>query len=354
MSLFPKVLVLATSRRSHGGISSVVMAHEKTEEWKSHHCRWIATHRSGSKAVKLWYFFTGMIQYICLLPGCSIVHLHIGEAPSAIRKTLFMKLARLFGKKTIVHLHAFDTASTIEGKHRDVYRRLFVTADNVVVLSEIWKKAVRDILGLNESVKILYNPCPITNGIDPGNVQKHKIIISAGVVSARKGYHDLIRAFAKVADRHPDWRLVFAGSGEIENGKAIAGQLGISDRVEFPGWVSGADKDRLFRQASVLCLPSYAEGFPMAVLDAWAYGLPVVATPVGSLPDFVHDGDDILLFNPGDTDALARQLDRIMGDEALREKLSAASRIFSEDTLSQQTIGRQLGKIYDGLLSANR
>lgn len=55
-----------------------------------------------------------MAQYLCLLPGCKVVHMHIGEAPSAIRKTLFMRLARLLGKKTIVHLHAFDTASTIE------------------------------------------------------------------------------------------------------------------------------------------------------------------------------------------------------------------------------------------------
>lgn len=350
MSLFPKVLVLATSRRSHGGISSVVMAHENTEDWKKHHCRWIATHRSGSKAVKLWYFFTGMMQYICLLPGCRIVHMHIGEAPSAIRKTLFMKLAKLFGKRTIVHLHAFDTASTIEGEYKDVYRRLFVTADNVVVLSEIWKKAVKDILGLDESVKILYNPCPIADSVASDSVQKRKIIISAGVVSARKGYQDLLRAFAMISDRHPDWRLVFAGSGEIDRGKALAAELGISDRVDFPGWISGADKDRLFREASILCLPSYAEGFPMAVLDAWAYGLPVVATPVGSLPDIVSDGEDILLFEPGDCEALARQLDRMAGDSALRGKIADGSRHFADDILSQKTIGRQLGAIYDSLL----
>lgn len=354
MSLFPKVLVLATSRRSHGGISSVVMAHERTDEWRNHRCSWIATHRSGSKLTKLAYLLSGFLRYIVLLPGSKAVHMHIGHAPSAKRKLLFMGMAKTFGKKTIVHIHA-DLKPTILGSDKDVYFKLFREADRIVVLSKKWRDEIIRMCPTVHPPEILYNPCPATAASTAGQRDKERpYILSAGVLDKNKGYHDLIRAFAKVADRHPDWRLVFAGSGEIENGKAIAGQLGISDRVEFPGWVSGTDKDRLFRQASVLCLPSYAEGFPMAVLDAWAYGLPVVATPVGSLPDFVHDGDDILLFNPGDTDALARQLDRIMGDEALREKLSATSRIFAEDTLSQQTIGRQLGKIYDGLLSANR
>lgn len=351
MSIFPKVLVLATSRHSHGGISSVVMAHENTCDWENRHCRWIATHRSGPKIVKLLYFLTGMAQYLCLLPGCKVVHMHIGEAPSAIRKTLFMRLARLLGKKTIVHLHAFDTASTIEGKHSDVYRRLFTDADTVIVLSEIWKKAVRDILGLDESVRILYNPCPaITATSRTLPTGSRKTVISAGVVSPRKGYSDLLKAFATVSPAHPDWKLIFAGSGEIDKGRAIAAELGIGDRVEFAGWIAGDDKDRLFREAGILCLPSYAEGFPMAVLDAWAYGLPVVATPVGSLPDIVSDGDDILLFNPGDTAALARQLDRMMSDEKLREKIARGSRRFAEETLNQKTIGRQLGEIYDSLL----
>lgn len=349
MSLFPKVLVLATSRRSHGGISSVVMAHENTEDWKKHHCRWIATHRSGSKAVKLWYFFTGMMQYICLLPGCRIVHMHIGHAPSARRKLFFMKLARFAGKKTIVHIHA-DFKPTILGPDRDLYLKLFSLSDKIVVLSGKWASAVRNIIKEHKET-ILYNPCPEIEPIPAADTfHKSHFILSAGVLDANKGYQDLLRAFAMISDRHPDWRLVFAGSGEIDRGKALAAELEISDRIDFPGWISGADKDRLFREASILCLPSYAEGFPMAVLDAWAYGLPVVATPVGSLPDIVSDGEDILLFEPGDCEALARQLDRMAGDSALREKIAAGSRHFADDILSQKTIGRQLGAIYDSLL----
>lgn len=345
----PKVLVLATSRRTHGGISSVVMAHESTCEWVSNDCRWIATHRSGSMATKLLYLMTGMASYLWFLPWSKAIHMHIGEAPSAKRKSLFMRLAKMTGKKTIVHFHAFDTASTIEGPHREVYRKLFDNADKVIVLSKMWKNAVCSTFDLGDKVCVLHNPCPRIRE-QAEAVDKRKIILSAGVVSPRKGYHDLIRAFAKIADRYPDWKLVFAGSGEIEKAKAIAKEAGIESQTEFPGWVAGNDKDRLFRETSIFCLPSYAEGFPMAVLDAWAYGLPVIATPVGGLPDIVSDGDDILLFNPGDTDRLAIQLERLITDCGLRDRIEAASRKFAEETFNVSTIGKHLGSIYDEVL----
>lgn len=354
MSIFPKVIVLATSRHSHGGISSVVMAHEQTDEWRDHGCKWIATHRSGSKLTKLIYFFGGMARYLWYLPWCDTVHAHIGEAPSAIRKRLFMKLAKLTGKKTIVHLHAFDMASTVDGAYGDVYKSLFSDADKVVVLSEFWKKEVNKRLHMDNKAAVLYNPCPpaVSRQLPP--LEKEKWIISAGVVNGRKGYADLIRAFAMIAPSHPDWKVIFAGSGEIDKGKALAEELGVGSQMEFAGWVAGEDKDRLFRRASVLCLPSYAEGFPMAVIDAWAYGLPVVATPVGSLPDFVHDGEDILLFNPGDCPALASQLERMIDDRELRERIGAASRTLAQKTLDIHTIGRELGKIYDSLTLPSR
>lgn len=341
----PKVLVLATSRRTHGGISSVVMAHEMADEWEKYSCRWIATHRNGSMAVKLLYLMTGMATYLWYLPWSKTVHMHIGEAPSARRKSLFMRLAKLTGKKTIVHFHAFDTASTIEGPYSSVYKKLFDDADRVVVLSKMWKQAVCSTFELGDKMRVLHNPCPRIAD-NSGEVQKKNIILSAGVVSPRKGYHDLIRAFAIIAHKYPQWKLVFAGSGEIDNGKAIARESGIENQVEFPGWVAGSEKDRLFRETSIFCLPSYAEGFPMAVLDAWAYGLPVIATPVGGLPDIVHDNEDILLFQPGDTNTLAAQLERLIGDTELRHRIETASRKFANEDFNITTIGSCLGNIY--------
>lgn len=176
-----------------------------------------------------------------------------------------------------------------------------------------------------------------------------KIILYAGTINERKGYADLIKAFAKIAKSYPEWEVVFAGNGEIEQGEALARELGIEPQIKFVGWVNGMEKDALFRKASIFCLPSYAEGFPMAILDAWAYGLPVITTPVGGIPDVAVDGENMLLFNPGDMDKLADNIERMITDDVLRHKISMASGEFALGQFNMITINKQLARIYESL-----
>jgi len=346
----PRVLVVATSRKTRGGITSVIKAHETGEQWNKYHCLWIQTHRDSNAFVKLWYFITAILEFLVLLPFCDIVHFHFSNSVTAKRKRVLMPLAKLFGKKTISHFHAFSLENSVNGPARSKYDYLFSNSDVVIVLSEYWKNALVKELGLDETkVKILYNPCPQVHN-EFTKVQDSKEILYAGTVYHRKGYDDMIKAFAKVAPNHPDWKIVFAGNGEIEQGKFLASELGISDQTVFLGWVSGNAKDAAFRNASVFCLPSYAEGFPMGVLDAWAYGLPVITTPVGGIPDIAEDGKNMLLFNPGDIDALAVQMEKIISDENLRSSIAAESSKLSNTTFNVQTINKQLGEIYEDLL----
>ena len=121
------------------------------------------------------------------------------------------------------------------------------------------------------------------------------------------------------------------------------------DKCEFLGWVRGEKKDKVFREASIFCLPSYAEGFPMAVLDAWAYGLPVITTPVGGIPDVAKNGENLLLFNPGDIDALAGCLDKMIADKNLRDNIANESIIFANTTFNIDTINNQIGNMYQEL-----
>lgn len=153
----------------------------------------------------------------------------------------------------------------------------------------------------------------------------------------------------KIASMYPDWQVVFAGNGEVEHGKALAASLGISSQTVFLGWVNGTDKDKAFKEASIFCLPSYAEGFPMAVLDAWAYGLPVITTPVGGLPDIAENGKNVLFFPPGDIDSLAKCLKKMINDEVFRTSISKESLKFSSDLFAVDVINNQIGEMYKDL-----
>lgn len=348
-----RVLVVATGRMTRGGITSVVKAHETGQQWKDYNCVWIQTHRDSNALVKLWYFGTALLQYLILIPFSDIVHFHLSENTSAMRKRLLLPIAKLFGKKVIVHFHAFSVDSTICGKYRSIYEYLFCKADMIIVLSEYWKRMLVSEINLDgDKIRIIYNPCPQVESrpSDMSISSINKQILYAGTVCHRKGYEDMIRAFSKVAAVHPDWKIVFAGNGEIEQGKALADKLNILEQTLFLGWVNGDAKDKAFRDATIFCLPSYAEGFPMGVLDAWAYGLPVITTPVGGIPDIAIDGKNMLLFKPGDIDTLAIQMDRMMSDNSLREAIAGESVYLANTTFNIDNINKALGELYSELI----
>lgn len=341
-----KVLVIATSRKTRGGITSVVKAHETGEQWKKYHCRWIQTHRDGNPIRKLWYLATALLEYLILLPFYDIVHIHIATTQSAKRKVLFFYPAKWLGKKTIFHFHPSNEKFLFEPYNQKLYRSLFSKADLILVLSEQWRRWIKEALGLTEHIEVLYNPCPIVN--HRTDLRK-KNILFAGTIIPRKGYADLIKGFAPIAPKHPDWKITFAGNGEIERAKEIAKEVHIENQVIFLGWVNGKEKEKAFQEASIYCLASYGEGFPMGVLDAWAYGIPCVVTPVGGLPDIITEGENALTFSPGDTETLAKQLERMITDDSLREKIEKESLNLSQTTFNINTINQQLDKIYSSL-----
>ena len=115
-------------------------------------------------------------------------------------------------------------------------------------MSEQWRRWIKEALGLTEHIEVLYNPCPIVN--HRTDLRK-KNILFAGTIIPRKGYADLIKGFAPIAPKHPDWKITFAGNGEIERAKEIAKEVHIENQVIFLGWVNGKEKEKAFQEASI-------------------------------------------------------------------------------------------------------
>ena len=345
-----KVLVVATSPKSRGGIATVVGALRKTEMWSAHKCCWVATHIDRSKLRKMLKLVGGLLKYMVLLPWYDVVHIHLSTSVSANRKYIFYKMARLLCKRVVVHLHCGSQLSEIWNSK---YQEMFTNSNMCIVLSNSIREMIVARTGKADNVRVVYNPSP--SGVDvPKSEERSKMILFAATLYREKGYLDLIEAFAQVAPKYPEWKLVLAGNGSQEKGIGKAMQLRVGNRVRFLGWVKGADKDRAFRSASIFCLPSYAEGFPMAVLDAWAYGLPVVTTPVGGVPDIVVDGENGLLFTPGDVVTLASKLSTLIENEELRAKISKESLRLANTTFNVNTIANQLANIYEEIYGAKK
>jgi len=349
MHTIPKVLIVATSRKTRGGITSVIKAYENNDIWNKFQIHWIQTHRDGSYLIKILYLTGAVFDFLFHIPFYDIVHIHISDEITLIRKCFFLCTSRLLGKKVIVHYH-FNIEHIIDGKMQYLYKLYFKEADYVLVLAKCCREQIITRFGsLCDKVNVLYNPC--SNAVLPDiHVCKDKSILFAGTICSRKGYADLIKAFAIVLPNHPEWKLILAGNGEIEEGKKLAEKLGIGSSVQFPGWLTGKDKDEAYQRASVFCLPSYSEGFPMSVLEAWTWGLPVVTTPIGGIPDVAKDGENILLFTPGNIKELASKLELILSDESLRDKIGIASLNLAKHEFNAKTICEQLSDVYSKIV----
>lgn len=135
----------------------------------------------------------------------------------------------------------------------------------------------------------------------------------------------LIRSFRRVLDRVPDAHLLLVGDGPMRPSlHALVEELRLGDRVHFAGYQ--AAPDRYMQVMDVFALPSRAEGLPLAILEAWAAGLPVVATRVGGVPGLVEDGRTGLLINPGDGEALTAAIGRLIDDTELARRVGGAGR----------------------------
>jgi len=341
------VLVVAPSKLTKGGITSVVKAYEQSFVWNKWNCKWIESTIDKSTIYKILYFLIGIVKYLFNLRKASIIHIHLSESTSAIRKSFFFYIAFFFKKKIILHFHAFSPNSTIQGKYKTLYRDLFTKSNTVIVLSQYWKDEIVNCFGENSvHIEILFNPCNKIYEQRINDENKIKYILYAGALNSRKGYADLIKAFSIVLKKHSDWKLVLAGNGEIENGLSIAKNLNISDKTTFTGWITGEEKDTLFRDANIFCLPSYNEGFPMAVLDAISYGLPVITTPVGGILDVFTDSVDVSIFEPGDVETLAKKIIELIEDTEIRNKYIKASINHANTTFNIAAIVKKLDLIY--------
>jgi glycosyltransferase involved in cell wall biosynthesis len=147
-------------------------------------------------------------------------------------------------------------------------------------------------------------------------------VLALGTVEPRKAVPGLVRAFGRIASRHPGTALVVAGPDGSATGE-LAATIAASparEAVVRLGWVCPAQRDALLAGAAVFAYPSLYEGFGLPPLEAMSVGTPVVASSAGALPEVL--GDAALLVPPGDEDALAGALDHLLSDQLARERLA--------------------------------
>lgn len=221
-----------------------------------------------------------------------------------------------------------------EGFFTEAFRRLALAtlyrfADRVVPNSRAMARQLVRVLGL-PSAKVVPLPNPLdvdailarSRGPTHGRPEEVPWVAAMGRMTPQKGFDLLFRAVARLG--HP-CRVAVLGEGPDRSRlEALAAELGLGERVEFPGFLENPYP--LLASATVFVLSSRYEGFPNALVEAMALGLPCVATRCPTGPEeIITDEVDGLLVPVEDPDALAAAIDRLLADPALRARLGEAA-----------------------------
>jgi glycosyltransferase involved in cell wall biosynthesis len=229
----------------------------------------------------------------------------------------------------VIHLHGSESARLLRsGSHLfKLWSRLLVSRAAAVLLLSSEEQREWQRFCPRGRFEVVLNPfVPGHPSPSPPATEEAPVILTVARLIPSKGVFDLLDAFAEVRRDRP-CRLVYAGIGPSAPAlEARARELGLEEDVDLPGYLSGDALDAAYRGATMFALPTYfAEGFPLSVMEAMSYGLPVVTTRIRGCADWLVEGENAAFVPPRDPRALAATLERLLNDEPARRAMGAAN-----------------------------
>ena len=304
---------------------------------------------------QLFYFVEAMILWRRLdRQRLFHVHVHHGNVGADLAM-----ISTRFGNR-ISDAHPYTWTMTIHGPteladvpgHKLALK--LARADAVVTVSDFARAQLLPLVDAEQGERIQTVHCGIepsnysANGRGPGEKGRMRVL-SVARLDRRKGLSVLLDALAQLREQTRAIELTIVGDGparpEIERG---ARELGIEDAVTLVGAVGQDQVADFYGRADVFCLPSFAEGIPIVLMEAMASGLPVVATRVMGVPELVED-DCGLLVSPACPDEIAAALARLSDDPKLRARLGEAGRRKVEADFDLSASARSLESILIGI-----
>jgi glycosyltransferase involved in cell wall biosynthesis len=285
----------------------------------------------------------------------DVVHLNLAPAPllPLLRAIVLVVVVRLTRSRVILHAHT----GRLEKCAGDPLYRFFLRVclrlvHILVVVSKASQEAIGGLRG---------NAVHLANGVNLAAIEPAPRFVSppsivfVGTVCERKGLIDLRDALIKIrrdmhAEALPAHVLIVGdarqeGPGVFERIQLSYGDANL-DEVRFLGVLDRPHVLEILRRCDIFCLPSHWEGSPLSLLEAMAAGAAIVATRVGDVPSILEQGKSGLLIDPGDHEALAHALVRLLSDDEERVRLGYEARRRVEDAFDRSDVIRRIYDLY--------
>jgi colanic acid/amylovoran biosynthesis glycosyltransferase len=286
-----------------------------------------AAARRGRRATLKHFLRAGYVAPLLRKHGIRHVHAHFASTAGSVA----LHLHRLTGVPYSLTAHAKDIYR--DGLDRDELEVKLTTARFAVTVSD-YNRAHLSALAPRSRVVRIYNGLDLERFSPNGHGRaRPPLVLAVGRLVEKKGFAVLVRACAILRGHGRDFRCAIVGKGPLEHElRGLIESLRLGDRVELRGPLPQEALLRLYPQATVVVAPCIIgsdgnrDGMPTVLVEAMALGVPVVATNVTGIPELVEDGHTGMLVPPGDPDALAAGIERILEEYDWAEALARAAR----------------------------
>jgi len=298
----------------------------------------------------------------------TLVHYHTSRGMAFLKDMVLAAVVRcLFRVTTVLHIRSSDASSILVSRApRLQYFQLRVLqhcCDRLVLLSDNVLNDFVAILGPEAGRRFRAHCTVLPNfTLLPATYRKHQEphdcvrVFYIGNIGAGKGIYDILEAARRLKGQVTSpFKVILAGPfndrREEQRVRTMVANYHLGETIIFLGTVYEGKKEAAFLQADVFVLPSYSEGMPQSLLEAMAYGLPVVVSNVGGIPEVVCDGQEGLMIKPGDIDELCRTLKQLIESVECRQRMGAAARHRMAARHTVESYLGQLQELYDSVLT---
>jgi glycosyltransferase involved in cell wall biosynthesis len=357
------IITLGPLPGGHGGIGAAVGT-LLTSPVLGRNCMisHVTSWKWGSAFRKILTFAYALHRFIYLMvfKPVDLVHLHMAHGASFYRKAILALLSRAFRKPYIIQLHSglLEQFAMQSPVHKRLVRFILDRACAILVLYEEARWKARRLTS-NRQLFVLPNPVnsnrmvtnldadePETDSPKGLPNQANVQILFMGDIVPQKGILDLLKVIPKIEDHCPNVKFILCGHGRTRKLKRLCEEKGVGHLVEFRGWVTGQEKAQIFQRADIFVLPSHLDELPVAILEAMAYRLPVIATRTGGIPEAVEHGRTGLLIPPGDLNKLAESLVYLIERPMQRLDMGTNGQQLVKERFGRDYVAERLASVY--------
>jgi glycosyltransferase involved in cell wall biosynthesis len=360
-----RILILIPADSARGGITTYY------QTLKNYYSNQVIYQYRGSRnfpyrkgilneKLRLLYDFTIFIQNL-FKKNLKVIQTNTSLNPNSVKRdAIFILLAKIFKKQIIIFFHGWDIEFAKKIQNSYLFKKIYFKADAVILLSENSEKTMREwgydkpIYRVTTAVSndIIQNITTKTiNDKFENNKQTLNLLFLARI-EKQKGIYELIDTLEILNKTYNNLVLTIAGDGREE--KAIREYISEKniENVSFTGFVNNEEKIKVFNNNHIYIFPSYTEGMPTSVLEAMAFGLPVITTAVGGLIDFFQNEINGFMSDvPPKPSTFAKNISLLIENQDLMKSIALNNYYYAQANFLASKIAKQNESIFNEVIN---